>query len=135
MGVNAAPIRRKGTQKKVELKPKHVLKVVPKKTHKKLAIVTLGLLLGFAIFATVAARGVLDQRQMKLNSISLTLTSEQSQHKDLEATLAKLESPSRIVGIAQNQLGMSPPSTIIYISQPNTGPSTSSSIANGTVKH
>ncbi|NNN22636.1 MAG: hypothetical protein HKL80_11625 [Acidimicrobiales bacterium] len=88
-------------------------------------LVFAGFLAAMAIFGTIAARGVLAERQLELDKLSTQLSSAQAEHQKLDSKLANLESPSRIVNSAENNLGMTTPSNVTYIHPANSNVSAS----------
>ena len=65
----------------------------------------IGLLVA-SLLAVVLAHALLAQQQVRLSAAQAKLTSEQTQHRQDELIVAQLETPSRIVAAAEQQLHM-----------------------------
>lgn len=84
-----------------------------------------GLSFGFLIvaLAIVAATGmfILVQHQytvtgeLKVGRIDTKIEAERAEQKSLRVKLAKLKSPARVARLAQDELGMTEPSGVIYL--------------------
>lgn len=104
--------------------PRPPLRVVPGsrprlpagRRRARLLMMALGLLVAACMFATVGAQVVLTQRQLRLDQMSQALSQAQMTNDQLELQVAKLESPSRIVSVAQTKLHMAPPASVVYLS-------------------
>lgn len=68
-----------------------------------------------ALFITVLGHVFVEQQQLKIDNLSSRLSTLQRQHQKLSVQVAQLESPSRIEKDAQNNYGMIPPSSIIFL--------------------
>jgi hypothetical protein len=64
------------------------------------------------LLAVVVAQALLANGQVKLSGLQHELTLEQSLHRQGELAVAQLETPSRIVGSATNQLHMVRPDQV-----------------------
>jgi cell division protein FtsL len=80
-------------------------------------------LVAVGLFATVAFHVVLTQNQFKLDRLNDRATAEQTRYQRLRLQVAQLESPSRVVAAAHDQLGMVQPPSIAYLAPqvPSTG--------------
>ncbi|HTN81231.1 MAG TPA: septum formation initiator family protein [Acidimicrobiales bacterium] len=74
------------------------------------ATITLAALFAAAVFQTVLVQG-----QQRLDQLDRQVGDEQNQFDQLRAEVAQLESPDRIVAVAQNRLGMVQPTKVTYI--------------------
>ena len=74
------------------------------------ATVTLAALFAAAVFQTILVQG-----QQRLDQMDRQVRLEQDQFDQLRANVAELESPERIVAVAQNRLGMVQPDKVTYI--------------------
>jgi hypothetical protein len=84
----------------------------------------------FSLLATVAAHSYIAEQQFKLDSLRQTAAEKFTSNQELELHVAQLQQPSRIVGIAQEKLGMLPPSSVPYLS-PGKQPGYSTSSGKG----
>ena len=64
------------------------------------------------LLAVVVAQAILANGQVKLSGLQHDLSLEQSLHRQGELAVAQLETPSRIVGSATNQLHMMRPAQV-----------------------
>ena len=64
------------------------------------------------LLAVVVAQAILANGQVKLSGLQHELSLEQSLHRQGELAVAQLETPSRIVGSATNQLHMMRPAQV-----------------------
>jgi hypothetical protein len=76
-----------------------------------LHIVSATLVVG-TLLAVVVAQAILANGQVKLSGLQHQLSLEQSLHRQGELAVAQLETPSRIVGSASNQLHMVRPDQV-----------------------
>jgi hypothetical protein len=76
-----------------------------------LNVMSVTLIVG-TLLAVVVAQALLANGQVKLSGLQHELTLEQSLHRQGELSLAQLETPSRIVGSATNQLHMVRPDQV-----------------------
>jgi cell division protein FtsL len=76
------------------------------------------------LFAAVAMHVVLAQNQFRLDRLTGQGAAEQARYQQLRLQVDQLESPARIIGIAQGRLGMVMPSGVTYLAPAAaTGPS------------
>ena len=75
-----------------------------------------------ALLAVVASQAALAQGQFRLQRLQARAAAEQDRYERLRLQVAELESPSRVVAVAQERLGMVPPPDVTYLSP--SGPST-----------
>jgi len=76
-----------------------------------LNVVSVSLVVG-TLLAVVVAQAILANGQVKLSGLQHELSLEQSLHRQGELAVAQLETPSRIVGSATNQLRMVHPDQV-----------------------
>jgi cell division protein FtsL len=74
------------------------------------------LLLCGALFGVVAFHVVLTQGQLELDRLQETAGAQQARYDRNRLLVAELESPERIVKVAQERLGMVPPPDVTYLS-------------------
>ena len=94
------------------------LHVVPARVRRRrTAVVTVlammvmfGVMLGLAAFQTLIAQG-----QETLDRLRVQTSDAQVADAKLRLQVAQLESPSRIVSVAEQRLGLAPPDSIHYI--------------------
>ncbi|HWF16711.1 MAG TPA: hypothetical protein VG244_11065 [Acidimicrobiales bacterium] len=65
-----------------------------------------------ALLAVVVAQALLANGQVRMSTLQHQLSLEQSTHRQAELSVAELETPARIVGVASSQLGMLRPSNL-----------------------
>ncbi len=65
-----------------------------------------------ALLAVVVAQALLANGQVRMSTLQHQLSLEQSTHRQAELSVAELETPARIVGVASSQLGMLRPSSV-----------------------
>jgi hypothetical protein len=68
-----------------------------------------------ALLAVVVAQALLANGQVKMAALQHELTLEQSAHRQAELAVASLETPSRIVAAASDQLHMVRPATVVEL--------------------
>ena len=94
------------------------LEVVPERRRRLRTgpTVLLGGLLAFVIaFALVVAQALLVQGQQRLDDLGTQVSQADRRQQELRLQVAQLESPSRIVAAATNDLGMVPPAGVTYL--------------------
>lgn len=74
-----------------------------------------GLLIGLGLFGIAALHVVLTQGQFKLEQLQRQANEQQARYEQLRLQAAELESPERIVAVAQERLGMVPPRNVTYL--------------------
>jgi len=85
---------------------------------------TLGsLLVVGALAATAAAHALVASDQQRLDTLQSQLTQTLIQQQGLQLARAELESPVRVLHIAENQLGMVVPTSVTYLPAVDPGPS------------
>ena len=118
--VSAEP-RRRGAAPAVPARPK--LHVVDgreldarrvRRRRQAMTVVTL-VIVAAGLFGLVASHVVLTQGQFKLQRIQRQADEEQARYERMRLQVAQLESPSRIVAVAQERLGMVPPAHVKYL--------------------
>lgn len=65
-----------------------------------------------SLLAVVVAQAMLANGQVRLSTLQHQLSLEQSTHRQAELAVSELETPSRIVGAATSQLGMTHPNVV-----------------------
>jgi cell division protein FtsL len=100
------------------------LRVVPagelspraRRRRNRLIAFTASLIVCAGLFGVVAFHVVLTQGQLELDRLHSTADEEQSRYDRNRLLVAELESPERIVNVAQARLGMVPPPDVTYLS-------------------
>ena len=84
------------------------------------------------LFGVVASHVVLTQGQLELDGLGARATDAQERYDRNRLLMAELESPERIVAVAQERLGMVPPPDVVYLSPTGVqGPATTDRRADG----
>jgi cell division protein FtsL len=73
-------------------------------------------LLFAGLFALAVVHTLLVQGQIRLDQLDEQVAEEQGRYQELRLQVAELESPERIVAVAQTRLGMVSPDDIVYLS-------------------
>jgi len=81
-------------------------------------LVVLGALAGTAIAHAMIAAG-----QQRIDTLQRQVTQTLVEQQNLQLARAELESPARVLSIAEHQLGMVAPGSIWYLTPVNPGPS------------
>jgi cell division protein FtsL len=68
------------------------------------------------LFGLVASHVVLTQGQFKLQRLQREADLQQARYERLRLEVARLQSPERVVAVAQERLGMVPPAGVRYLS-------------------
>jgi cell division protein FtsB len=68
------------------------------------------------LFALAGAHTLLVQGQLHLDRLDADLAVERARYQELRLQVAELESPGRVVDVAQERLGMVPPAELVYLS-------------------
>jgi hypothetical protein len=68
-----------------------------------------------ALLIVVGGQAMLANGQVRMARLDQQLQAAQSQHRERVVAVTKLETPSRIVGFATNQLHMIHPSTVTQL--------------------
>jgi len=76
-----------------------------------------------ALAATAVAHAVVASDQQRLDTLQSQLTQTLIRQQGLQLARAELESPVRVLHIAENQLGMVVPSSVSYLPAVDPGPS------------
>ncbi len=84
-------------------------------------LVVLGALAGTAVAHAVVAAG-----QQRIDTLQGQVTQTLVEQQNLQLARAELESPARVVSIAEHQLGMVVPGSVWYLTPVNPGPSVAS---------
>jgi cell division protein FtsB len=95
------------------------LHIVPPPRRLRLSrrLVVAALSAGFAglLMALVALHVLIAQEQFRLNNLQSTAASGQASYEKLRLAVAELESPARIVSVAEGRLGMRQPGSVTYL--------------------
>ena len=116
--VTATPARAPRRQPLVAPARRPKLEVVPERGRRLRTgpTVVLGGLLAFAIaFLLVVAQAMLVQGQQQLDDLGTRVADAARRQQELRLQVAELESPTRIVAVATNDLGMVPPAGVTYL--------------------
>jgi cell division protein FtsL len=70
-----------------------------------------------SIFGVVVFQALLVQGQARLDHLNGQIATQQQDQQQLQAQVAQLESPSRIVTYARNNLHMVDPGNVVYLQQ------------------
>jgi len=74
-----------------------------------------GVLVVASLFGVVVCHALLVSGQGRLDGLQQQVAEEQSRYQALRLQVAELESPSRVVEVAQGRLGMVSPAEITYL--------------------
>lgn len=88
----------------------------------RLLLVASIVLVGGSLFAVAAGQALVAAHQVQLDQAQQSLSSAVARDQNLQFTLSKLESPARIVGIAEGRYGMVVPESVVYLAPVNPGP-------------
>jgi hypothetical protein len=67
------------------------------------------------LLALAGAHTLLVQSQIRLDDLSEQVGAEQARYQELRLRVAELESPGRIVSVAQDRIGMVEPEQLVYL--------------------
>jgi cell division protein FtsL len=76
-----------------------------------------------ALSLTAAAHAFVASDQQRIDNLQAQLTETLAEQQGLQLSRAELESPTRLLKIAEHQLGMVSPSSVSYLAPVNPGPS------------
>jgi cell division protein FtsB len=76
-----------------------------------------------ALAVTAAAHTFVASDQQRIDALQSQLSSTLATQQDLQLSRAQLESPSRVLAIAEHQLGMVSPGSVSYLAPVDPGPS------------
>ena len=76
-----------------------------------------------ALAVTAAAHTFVASDQQRIDALQAQLSQNLAQEQNLQIARAELESPQRVLAIAEHQLGMVAPSSVTYLAPVNPGPS------------
>ncbi len=76
-----------------------------------------------ALAVTAAAHTLVASDQQRIDTLQAQLTQTVAEQQDLQLSRAELESPVRVLSIAEKQLGMVSPGSVSYLAPVNPGPS------------
>jgi cell division protein FtsL len=78
-----------------------------------------------ALAVTAAAHTFVASDQQRIDTLQSQLTQALAEQQDLQLSRAELESPVRVLAIAERQLGMISPESVSYLPPADPGPSVS----------
>lgn len=84
--------------------------------RRRLVVCSAALVLGLCLLGIVASHAALAQGQFRLEELKSKAAAEQDRYQRLRLRVAELESPARVVAVAQERLGMVPPPEVTYLS-------------------
>ena len=76
-----------------------------------------------ALAVTAAAHTFVASDQQRIDALQAQLSQNLAQEQNLQIARAELESPQRVLAIAEHQLGMVAPSSVTYLAPVSPGPS------------
>ncbi len=79
-------------------------------------------LVGGSLFAVAAGQALVAAHQVALDQAQQSLSAAVARNQNLQFSLSKLESPARIVEIAEGRYGMVVPQSVLYLAPVNPGP-------------
>jgi cell division protein FtsL len=80
-----------------------------------------------ALFIIGMGQNMLAMQQIRIDTLQQRLTTATQKNENLLLTRAQLESPSRILQLAQHQLDMVTPPSVVYLTPVATGPTVADS--------
>jgi cell division protein FtsL len=85
-------------------------------------LMALGVFVVVAIcmFGVVGAHALLTQNQFRLDTLQRQLATVSARHQQLEDKVGQLAAPSRILWVAEHDLGMVAPASVTYVAPPVT---------------
>ena len=78
-----------------------------------------------ALAVTAAAHAFVASDQQRIDTLQSKLTQTLAEQQDLQLARAELESPARVLAIAERELGMISPQSVSYLAPVDPGPSVS----------
>jgi cell division protein FtsL len=81
----------------------------------RLFVAGLSVLFALGLLGIVSLHVVLTQGQFRLDRLQARATEQQARYEQLRLQVAELESPERIVAVAQERLGMVSPGAVTYL--------------------
>ncbi|HUF33375.1 MAG TPA: hypothetical protein VMN58_09240 [Acidimicrobiales bacterium] len=98
--------------------------VAPRRSPRRgrLVVVVAAVAAVVSLFALAAFHAMLVSGQVALDELGSRVADEQGRYESLRLEVASLESPERVVAVAQEQLGMVPPEEIIWLPAPTGSP-------------
>ncbi len=123
-GVAGAPLRRPAAPS--SRSPDHLRVVAPRHRTpadqpRRLLLATGVIVISAVAFGLVYLHVVLAQRQFALDDLTTRVTHQQEQYQQLRLQVAQLESPTRIIAVAEGRLGMREPSSVTYLTPSGPG--------------
>lgn len=95
------------------------LQEVARRTRARRLLFVAGVLVALGLFGVVIAHVTLMQGQFELQRLQQQSAATQAEYDRLRLQVSELESPDRIVAVAQEKLGMVAPQTITYLAPPS----------------
>jgi cell division protein FtsL len=89
-----------------------------RRARRRQARITLGLaacVVAAALLVVAAANSLVVSQQVQLDSVRVQVAATLAQDQNLQVQRAMLESPARILSIAEHRLGMVTPSSVAYL--------------------
>jgi hypothetical protein len=83
-----------------------------------LTVVSIALVAG-TLFAVAAGQALVAAHQVALDQAQQSLSAAVARDQNLQFSLSKLESPARIVQIAEGRYGMVVPQSVVYLAPVN----------------
>lgn len=98
--------------------------VAPRRSpHRARIVVVVAAMAAVAsLFALAAFHAMLVSGQVALDELGSRVADEQARYESLRLEVASLESPGRVVAVAQEQLGMVPPEEVTWLPAPTVTP-------------
>ncbi|MGD0220217.1 MAG: hypothetical protein ABSC73_07135 [Acidimicrobiales bacterium] len=93
------------------------------------ALVLAGLVVAAALFVVAAGQAFVAAQQVRLDRLDQQLSASVAKGENLQLTRAQLESPSRILSLAEHELGMVVPVSVTYLVPVNPGAPTAKGAA------
>lgn len=91
------------------------LQELRRRTRARRLVAAAGVLVALGLFGVVIAHVMLMQGQFELQRLEQESARSQAEYDRLRLQVSELESPDRIVAVAQQKLGMVAPETITYL--------------------
>ena len=87
-----------------------------RRTNRRHLVVPAGIAVAAGVLmALVALHVLIAENQFRLDNLAQRAAAQQATYEKLRLSVAELESPSRIVSVAEGKLGMQQPGTVTYL--------------------
>lgn len=113
--VSRAPARQPGPGERARPRLELVAPAPRLRISRRLALGALGAGFALLLMALVALHVVIAQEQFRLDGLQVKASNEQAAYEKLRLAVAQLESPARIVSVAEGSLGMRQPASVTYL--------------------